>query len=142
MPVSPPGSGHDKIPQSVKNIVDQQHLILTLEVPDKVIWTTNSTGVFSVALAWNCLRQRKNHPAIFTKIRNKHVPFKMAFMTWRALMDRVPTDERIAKFDYNLYARCYYYYPHSIELEISEYLFCSGSFARQCEKDLKDLVAF
>lgn len=45
----------DEIPHSVKNIVDHQHLILSLKVPEKVIWTTNSTRVFSVASTWNCL---------------------------------------------------------------------------------------
>ncbi|XP_019263389.1 PREDICTED: uncharacterized protein LOC109241123 [Nicotiana attenuata] len=120
----------DEIPYSVKNIVDQQHLILLLGVPEKVIWTTNSTGVFSVASAWNCLRQRKNQLSIFTKIWNKHVPLKMAFMSWTGLMDRVPTDEKIAKIGYNRYAICYCCYPHSIELKTAEHLFCSGSFAQ------------
>lgn len=49
----------EEIPITVKNIVDQQHLMLTLGVPDRSIWTANLTDIFSVAAAWECLKQKK-----------------------------------------------------------------------------------
>lgn len=58
------------------------------------------------------------------------MPFKITFMTWSALNDKVPTDEKVARFDYNIEARCYCCQPPLNGIETMDHLFYSGNLAQ------------
>nr|XP_016433017.1 PREDICTED: uncharacterized protein LOC107759564 [Nicotiana tabacum] len=62
------------------------------------------------------------------RIWHKSVPFKMAFLTWRAIHDRLSTGERVSRMGISLVERCYC--CRSPTPETTEYLFCLGTFAK------------
>nr|XP_009784649.1 PREDICTED: uncharacterized protein LOC104233038 [Nicotiana sylvestris] len=62
--------------------------------PDKPIWVPDSRGTFTTSSAWNIFRQRRGPSTTDIRIWNKSVPFKMAFLTWRAIHDKRSTNER------------------------------------------------
>ncbi|KAH0769685.1 hypothetical protein KY290_013666 [Solanum tuberosum] len=64
---------------------------------DYHIWTDTSTGEFSTSSAWNNSRHKMGINIMAKNIWNKDIPFKMTFLTWRAIHDRLPTDERVTK---------------------------------------------
>lgn len=53
----------------------------------------------------------------------------MAIFTWRAVQKKLPTDDRVARFGYNLVTTCHCFSSSSSELESVEHLFSSSNFA-------------
>ncbi|XP_059294764.1 uncharacterized protein LOC132047797 [Lycium ferocissimum] len=99
--------GDVELPAEVESILHQQQLVVSHWVQDKVIWIATSTDSFSVALAWQQLTQKREASPIGTKVWQRMAPFKKAFVTWRALNDRLPTDTKVSKFGRNLEAKCH-----------------------------------
>ncbi|XP_070005561.1 uncharacterized protein LOC142163095 [Nicotiana tabacum] len=58
----------------------------------------------------------------------------MAFVTWRVLYNKMPTDEKIAKLGYTIQPRCYCCTPTSTTLETSAHLFWEGTYAQDIWK--------
>ncbi|KAK6777572.1 hypothetical protein RDI58_024290 [Solanum bulbocastanum] len=73
---------------------------------DKTIWTANSKGVFKVSSAWKLLRSTHQSSWIDTMTWNKVIPFKMSFIGWRALRDKIPTDLRISRMGIAIPSKC------------------------------------
>lgn len=85
---------HIEITVSTKHVVENQVVTLTPSIPDRAVWTISDNGCFSVASAWDFLRNKMNHSVCDMKIWHKLLPFKMSFLTLRAVHDRLLTDER------------------------------------------------
>ncbi|XP_075091898.1 uncharacterized protein LOC142172040 [Nicotiana tabacum] len=81
-------------PEFLKNIVQNMDLALCPDKLDKPIWVPDRRGTFTTSSAWNIFRQRRGPSTTDTRIWHKSVPFKMAFLTWRAIHDRLSTGER------------------------------------------------
>ncbi|XP_019248602.1 PREDICTED: uncharacterized protein LOC109227864 [Nicotiana attenuata] len=111
------------VPDIVRSILQQQSIDLTPGAVDRAIWSANDSGKFTVASAWELLRQKQSQSPMASKIWHKQVPFKMAFTTWRAIHNGLPTDDRIAMFAINLVSMCSCCYPPSSELETVEHIF-------------------
>lgn len=74
------------------------------------------------------MRQKKDPFNIDNFIWDKAVPFKMAFMTWRAIHDKVLTNEKLSSWGIDGGTRCYCCSNSEVS-ETTEHLFCSGDLA-------------
>ncbi|XP_060181510.1 uncharacterized protein LOC132611114 [Lycium barbarum] len=119
-----------ELPEDIQEILVQQQLILKQEVQDRAIWKLNKNCFFTVASVWDLLRQKKEVSDINAKVWHKIIPFKQAFITWRALINRLPLDANITIFGHELEVKCHCCFPPVLELESVEHLFCSGTFAQ------------
>lgn len=65
------------------------------DLPDKPIWTLTVNGKFTCASAYDLNRKKK--PPNFTnrKIWHIKVPFKWSFCLWRAIRNKLSTDDRV-----------------------------------------------
>ncbi|XP_060177821.1 uncharacterized protein LOC132607756 [Lycium barbarum] len=80
-----------------EEIVD--HIMAELEIKensqewDKPWWMMTSTGEFSVASAWEMLRQKSHSSDIYKDMWIKGLPFKISFFLWRLWKFKIPVDE-------------------------------------------------
>ncbi|XP_019223633.1 PREDICTED: uncharacterized protein LOC109205377 [Nicotiana attenuata] len=96
-----------------------------LDVP---IWKPNTSGKFTCASAWEVVR--KKHQVLLTDkcIWHKRIPFKWSFGQWRALRNKLPTDDRVARFGPPTVNKCVCCrQPAS---ETVNHIFSNGNFAR------------
>lgn len=68
---------------------------------DKAIWTPNENGLFTIASAWDIIRKKRHQDPINHIIWHRNIPFKVCFFIWRALKEKLPTNEILQKFDKN-----------------------------------------
>lgn len=66
----------------------------------------NSCGIFTTLSAWNCIRQRKDIAVFLKRIWHKYLPFKMSFLVWRILKDKLPFDDTIMRFVHTFVSKC------------------------------------
>ncbi|XP_019178346.1 PREDICTED: uncharacterized protein LOC109173561 [Ipomoea nil] len=100
--------------------------------PDTPLWKPESNGVFSFASAKKYERQiggiRVPSRHWSRKIWAKHIPWKMAFLAWRVFKRKVPLDDILTRFGYNIVsACCCCQRPKSCTLQ---HVFCTGEAAR------------
>jgi len=104
---------------------------------DYPIWTDTSTGEFSTSSAWNNSRHKRGINIMAKNIWNKDIPFKMTFLTWRAIHDRLPTDERVTKkFGISIGPGCHCCTSDdsNTNIENVDHLFCLGLQAKRIWK--------
>ncbi|KAK4707378.1 hypothetical protein R3W88_033067 [Solanum pinnatisectum] len=65
---------------------------------DTAIWKPTEAGNFSCVSAREICRHRKDTTGINSQLWNKNIPFKMSFLLWRALRNKLPTNENLANF--------------------------------------------
>ncbi|XP_019264570.1 PREDICTED: uncharacterized protein LOC109242178 [Nicotiana attenuata] len=94
----------------------------------EAIWTPNANGKFTCASAWEVIRNRKQ-PNFTNKMTwHKKIPFKWSFCLWRALRNKLPTDDRVLPFSSPTGTRCVCCSFHTSETV--DHLFSMGKFAR------------
>ncbi|MCD7454264.1 hypothetical protein HAX54_024147 [Datura stramonium] len=54
----------------------------------------------------NILRQRKKKSDTYSNLWQKGLLFKISFLNWRILKNKVPLDDRICKFGQNVVSKC------------------------------------
>ncbi|XP_070057377.1 uncharacterized protein [Nicotiana tomentosiformis] len=86
---------------AIRNIINMEEVELLDGTPNKATWSTDSKGKFIITTAWDIWRNKKETVDTYSQIWHKDVPFKMAFITWRALTRRMPTDERLNSMERN-----------------------------------------
>ncbi|XP_059295036.1 uncharacterized protein LOC132048131 [Lycium ferocissimum] len=74
---------------------------------DKPIWTISHTGKFSIGSAWKNLRQEKPHNQLYSRLWHTNIPFKMSFLTWRVVHNRLSTDQSVARLGIPMDPKCY-----------------------------------
>lgn len=81
-------------------------LIEESEKWDKPWWMLNATGNFTVASAWEIMRQTKVKQDCYQYIWSKGISFKMSFLIWRIWKQRLPVDEIIARMGIAMVSKC------------------------------------
>ncbi|XP_060210874.1 uncharacterized protein LOC132637867 [Lycium barbarum] len=76
---------------------------------DQAIWIDNSSGKFTCASAFQALRKRMPESPICNCIWNKGNSFKMAFISWRIIKNKLPIYDRIKNFSNNSDPMCICY---------------------------------
>ncbi|KAH0720009.1 hypothetical protein KY284_005039 [Solanum tuberosum] len=99
---------------------------------DRAIWKLSNSGQISSASTWDKLRQRKEVNNFYGKLWRKEISFKMAFLVWRAVNNKLSTDDRVARMGITLEPKCYCCTTsHArIDLEDVQHLFFEGDFAK------------
>ncbi|KAK4706920.1 hypothetical protein R3W88_033521 [Solanum pinnatisectum] len=72
-------------------------------VEENITWKINSGNCSFwwddwLGKAWEICRHRKNLEGISSQLWAKNIPFKMSFLLWRALRNKLPTNENLAIF--------------------------------------------
>ncbi|WMV13666.1 hypothetical protein MTR67_007051 [Solanum verrucosum] len=113
-------------PSQVHNILSMQ-LQLQQGLPDQAVWKPNTSGLFSVSSAWNCIREKREKAKINTYNWHPKIPFKCSFLLWRAIRGKLPTNEKLSRFGIEpSYCHC----CHSPGTDTIEHTFNSGDFAK------------
>ncbi|KAK6803206.1 hypothetical protein RDI58_000990 [Solanum bulbocastanum] len=81
--------------EMVQYIIENISPILVETGRDKAWWMGNTSGSFTVNLAWELLRHRRGEMEILKFIWNKQIPFKINFFLWRVYKRRVLTDDNL-----------------------------------------------
>ena len=95
-------------------------------VPDIAIWRPNENGKFTCASAWEICRHMNHIAGIYSQIWHKHIPFKMSFLLWRALRNKLQTNVALGKFGVEP-VRCFCCYQQGWD-EV-DHIFIQGHFA-------------
>ncbi|XP_059281231.1 uncharacterized protein LOC132034912 [Lycium ferocissimum] len=103
---------------------------------DQAIWTVNSPGNFTCASTFQVLRKRLPEARIWKCIWNKGIPFKMAFISWRIIKNKLPTYDRIKNYSSNADPMCICC-THPEE-ETIHHVFIEGELAKKIWKFFGD----
>lgn len=68
------------------------------EVPNEAIWKLNDHGNFTIASSWEYIRRKKEKSQLNSFIWNRKIPFKGSFLLWRALRQKLPTNDKLNSF--------------------------------------------
>lgn len=116
-------------PDYLRSTINKLQIYLNPNRVDKPVWTSDNKGNFSVASAWNLFKNKKNKNWVDSTTWHKFVPFKMNFIVWRALTDKLLTDARVSRMGITTTFRCCCCRIPSTEGV--EHLFCSVAFAQE-----------
>ncbi|XP_058784636.1 uncharacterized protein LOC131659466 [Vicia villosa] len=93
------------VPDSIKVRILNTHIPFDIR-PDKRMWKHDSSGVLSLKLAYSF----KRSAAIFVDwhqfIWSKNIPPSKSFLSWRLLLQKLPTDEQLKFRDFSLPSKC------------------------------------
>lgn len=95
---------------------------------EKPIWKIHSSGKFSLASAYQELRQKGDIFNNFEFVWNKVVPFKISFLLWRIIKRKLPLGNSLAKFGNNSNTDCVC--CRDPTRETYNHLFASGEIAK------------
>jgi len=101
-------------------------------VDDTTIWRESNNVLFTLHSAWNIIRNKRSSNIATSKIWNCAIPFKMCFLTWRDIYNRLSTEDQVAKLGINIEPGCYccVNIPDNNSLETADHLFCKGNLAK------------
>ncbi|XP_019227546.1 PREDICTED: uncharacterized protein LOC109208846 [Nicotiana attenuata] len=110
------------------------------QLPDRPIWKPTTTGNSTCSSAWNVVREKGPLLFINRKIWNKKIPFKWSFCMWRALRNKLPTDDRVARFGPPIVTKCVCCIR--TQAESIDHIFSRGHFAKAIWKIFTSPVGF
>nr|AAT38805.1 hypothetical protein SDM1_47t00008 [Solanum demissum] len=115
----------NQLPNQIKVMITGLGLNLNNEEQDKPVWSPTSAGNFTVTSAWNICRHKGIEITDFNKIWHKDIPFKMSFLTWKAIINRLPTGAKFKRLGIPLSPTCYCCTNNNIPttLESAEHIF-------------------
>ncbi|XP_015169571.1 uncharacterized protein [Solanum tuberosum] len=93
--------------EDVKNKITSLGVSRDNNVDDTTIWRESNNGLFTFHSAWNIIRNKRSSNIATSKIWNCAIPFKMCFLTWRAIYNRLSTDDQVEKLGINIEPGCY-----------------------------------
>lgn len=77
--------------ETIRNYIKNSLFILKPKESDVPICTLDIKGIFTISSAWQLLRQKRQKTWMNSMTWKKSY-FKMSFMLWRSLKDKIPTD--------------------------------------------------
>uniref|UniRef100_M1DKI6 RNase H family protein n=1 Tax=Solanum tuberosum TaxID=4113 RepID=M1DKI6_SOLTU len=98
---------------------------------DQPAWSLKTSGEFMCTSAWNVIREQRSKTKFNTYNWHKSIPFKCAFLLWRVVRSKLPTNESLARFGVEP-SECYC--CHTPGLDTIEHTFNSGIFANKVWK--------
>ncbi|XP_019263897.1 PREDICTED: uncharacterized protein LOC109241591 [Nicotiana attenuata] len=93
-------------PANMIHLIMQNPIFFNSNIQDTAIWTPFTDGRFTCATSWELIRIKKQ-PNFSNKMTwHKKIPFKRSFCLWRALRNKLPTDDRVLSFSSPTVTRC------------------------------------
>ncbi|XP_059292008.1 uncharacterized protein LOC132045445 [Lycium ferocissimum] len=65
---------------------------------DYAVWKATDNGQYSNKFAWTIIRSLRQKAPLITRIWHNAVPFKISFLSWRLLHNKLPFKDAVAKF--------------------------------------------
>ncbi|XP_009766745.1 uncharacterized protein [Nicotiana sylvestris] len=116
----------------------KSHLLsLGIELENNCYDTANrrlsKSGKFIISSTWNAITQRKDHNPLYKNLWTKNIPFKMSFLLWRAVGNKLYTDKSVTRLGITLTPQCYYCNSTNsrTDLEDTNHIFYQGELARK-----------
>ncbi|VFQ75956.1 unnamed protein product [Cuscuta campestris] len=101
-------------------------------VPDQPIWKPKSNGQFSMQAVKHFHRPNNSVDNVIINCWHPCVPFKISFLYWRVLFQKLPMDDFLMHIGIPTVSKCYCCtHPHAESLE---HVFCNGELAHQVWK--------
>ena len=97
--------------------------------PDEAVWMPTTSGKFSLASAYQEVRQVRNNSMAFSRIWQSSIPLKISFFMHRMLLRRLPLDDILGRMGFQLPSKCFCCVPATGE-EL-EHVFSTGHLASQ-----------
>ncbi|VFQ94006.1 unnamed protein product [Cuscuta campestris] len=123
---------HDALPPDLIRQFCLEPPSLVSDHADTPVWTPSMDGKFTLASAKELLRPRRDDEVEDTVLKRcwqKHLPYKMSFLAWRVLTQRLPTDDVLARFGFALPSQFFCCSPPG--RESIAHIFYHGSMARR-----------
>lgn len=122
-----------QLDNNMKSRIMELHISLDEQKKDKAVWTPTTDGKFTVGSAWDICGQKRRRGSIEGNIWQRAIPFKMSFITWRAIHNNLATDDKIARLGIkvNSTCSCCDIANQTQDLETVEHLFCFGDHAKR-----------
>ena len=76
-------------------------------VVDEVLWVPSKSGAFSLASAYQEVRQARGRAVVFAQIWHDRIPLKISFFMLRLLMRRLPLDDVLREMGFQLPSKCW-----------------------------------
>ncbi|XP_059306503.1 uncharacterized protein LOC132057945 [Lycium ferocissimum] len=104
-----------------------------VEVIDIQVKEVLQHGKFSIGSACRELRQERPSNHLDNRIWHSKIPFKMSFLTWRAIHNRLSIDKSVARLGIPLEPNYYCCNSNKVtsELESVDHIFCHGDLAKR-----------
>ena len=117
-------------PELVPNIL--QTIIHFQEgITDTAVWMPEEHGKFTIRSAWEIIRKKRMADPVNKMIWHKQIPFKVNFFIWRALRNKLPTNESLLKFGRTEEECCCCYQKGRDDIS---HILISGNFAKHIWK--------
>jgi len=96
------------IAQKDPALADKIHRITLSEVelPDQLNWTMATDGHLTNKLAYSCFAGQHQSVPWASWLWNSHIPPTRAFITWRLIHNKIPTDENLRKRGCHIVSIC------------------------------------
>ncbi|XP_071940013.1 uncharacterized protein [Coffea arabica] len=116
------------LPRDITTMI-LQHSTPEGERPDEVVWVSTTSGSFSLSSAFREVRQARNPSWIFSHIWLPQLPVKVSLFMLRLLMRRLPLDDILGKFGFQLPSKCFCSSMAAAAGESIEHIFSTGQLA-------------
>ncbi|XP_071920660.1 uncharacterized protein [Coffea arabica] len=73
---------------------------------DQVIWRSTQSGLFTLAAAFQEVRQGCNRSLVFSRIWHARIPLRVSLFMLRLLMRRLPLDDVLGEMGFQLASKC------------------------------------
>ncbi|KAH0745955.1 hypothetical protein KY285_007612 [Solanum tuberosum] len=93
---------HNQPDADTKDKIRELNIVLHSNRRDKDIWIPNTNGNFTIKSSWSNYRQRSNSNNFIKNIWHKDIPFKISFLNWRVIRDKLSTNERVSGLIFKL----------------------------------------
>ncbi|XP_027062955.1 uncharacterized protein [Coffea arabica] len=123
-------------------LLDLVQVVVSMPIPcissvHKMVWTTSSSGSFSLSSTLQELRQAKPSSFMLSQVWHPHIPLKISFMM-RLLRGRLPLDDILTWYCVHLSSKCFCCLEPSVEM--LQHVFISGDVAKQLMVESDSLV--
>nr|XP_027120574.1 uncharacterized protein LOC113737562 [Coffea arabica] len=87
-------------------------LVMKTPVPsgrgtDQVVWMPTKSGAFTLASAYQEVRQGRTSSLVLSRIWQARIPLKVSFFMLRLLMRRLPIDDVLGEMGFKLASKCF-----------------------------------
>jgi hypothetical protein len=90
------------------------------EIPDQLNWTMSTDGQLTSKIAYSCFSGHHQRVPWADLLWNSYIPPSRAFITWRLIHNKIPTDENLRKRGCCIVSICCFCWKHA---ESSQHIF-------------------
>nr|XP_027090223.1 uncharacterized protein LOC113711258 [Coffea arabica] len=105
-----------------------QHPVPNGDCRDEVVWSQTALGKFTLASAFQEVRQAWNYPVLHSQVWHPRIPLKVLFFMMRLLLEKLPLTDALRRVGVQLASKCLCCQEGAIET--LEHVFVEGQVAK------------